>query len=63
MTLQPNDDFYAQGHESEPKAAVDLGFKTAADHEIEDLVHSWKRVTDPKLRKIALGLIRSMASP
>ena len=32
------------------------------DTELEDLIHSWKRVTDPKLRRIALDLIRSMAS-
>jgi hypothetical protein len=34
----------------------------SGDLELEDLVFSWRRVTDPKLRKIALDLIRSMAS-
>ena len=34
----------------------------AGDRELEDLIFSWRRVTDPKLRKIALDLIRSMAS-
>ena len=34
----------------------------SGDLELEDLIFSWRRVTDPKLRKIALDLIRSMAS-
>lgn len=32
------------------------------DRELEDLVFSWRRITDPKLRMIALGVNRSMAS-
>lgn len=31
------------------------------DEELDDLIFSWRRVTDPKMRKIALGVIRSMA--
>jgi hypothetical protein len=38
------------------------GSAYSGDLELEDLVFSWRRVTDPKLRKIALDLIRSMAS-
>jgi hypothetical protein len=34
----------------------------SGDLELEDLIFSWRRVTDPRLRKIALDLIRSMAS-
>lgn len=29
--------------------------------ELEDLIFSWRRLTDPRLRKIALNVIRSMA--
>lgn len=32
------------------------------DRELEDVIFSWRRVSDPKLRKIALELLRSMAS-
>jgi len=32
------------------------------DQELEDLIFSWRRVTDPKLRRIALELVRSMVS-
>ncbi len=30
--------------------------------EIEDLIHSWRRIADPALRQIALNVIRAMAS-
>lgn len=36
--------------------------RNPADPELEDLIFSWRRVTDPKLRKIALQIVRSMAS-
>jgi hypothetical protein len=32
------------------------------DRELDDLIFSWRRVSDPKLRRIALELLRSMAS-
>lgn len=46
-----------------PKPAVALARTIPAfdDEELEDLIFSWRRVTDPKMRKIALGVIRSMA--
>ena len=34
----------------------------AGDQELDDLVFSWQRLTEPKLRKIALEVIRSMAA-
>ena len=34
----------------------------AADRDLEDLIFSWRRLSDPKLRKIALQVIRSLAS-
>lgn len=61
MPLQAHDTAFEGEKDSEPRSVV-LGFKSAADRELEDLIYSWKRVTDPKLRKIALDLIRSMAS-
>lgn len=36
--------------------------ETFEDRELEDLIFSWRRVADPKLRRIALNLVRSMAS-
>lgn len=33
-----------------------------ADPELEDLIFSWRRVTDPRLRKVALQVVRSLAS-
>lgn len=33
----------------------------AVDPEFEDLLYSWRRITDPKSRKIALDIIRAMA--
>jgi hypothetical protein len=30
------------------------------DTELDDLIHSWRRVTDPKMRRLVLTLIRSM---
>jgi hypothetical protein len=32
------------------------------DRELEDLIFSWRRVSDPNLRRIALKVVRSMAS-
>jgi hypothetical protein len=34
----------------------------SGDRELEDLIFSWRRVSDPNLRRIALDLVRSMAS-
>jgi hypothetical protein len=31
------------------------------DEQLEDLVHSWRRLTDPKLKKLAIQIIQSMA--
>lgn len=44
------------GRESAPALVI------SGDPELEDLIFSWRRVTDPKLRKIALQIVRSMAS-
>lgn len=33
----------------------------SGDPELEDLIFSWRRVTDPRLRRIALQVVRSMA--
>lgn len=33
----------------------------ALDPEMEDLIYSWRRIADPALRRIALGVIRAMA--
>ena len=33
----------------------------SGDPELEDLIFSWRRVTDPKMRRIALQVVRSMA--
>lgn len=35
---------------------------SAGDKELDDLIFSWQRLTDPKLRNIALQVIRSMAA-
>lgn len=35
---------------------------STGDKELDDLFFSWQRLTDPKLRKIALQVIRSMAA-
>lgn len=32
------------------------------DHELDDLIFSWQRLSDPKLRKLAITIIRSMAA-
>lgn len=34
----------------------------SGDPELEDLIFSWRRVTDPRMRSIALQVVRSMAS-
>ena len=34
----------------------------SAEPELVDLIFSWRRVYDPNMRRIALELIRSMAS-
>lgn len=34
----------------------------APGSEVEDLIHSWRRITDPRHRQIALGVIRAMAT-
>lgn len=51
------------GRSEETNGSVVVDFRRSVDNELDDLIYSWKRVTDPKLRKIALDLIRSMASP
>ena len=48
-----------QPYQSAPLA---LETMSVGDVELEDLIYSWQRVSDPKLRKVALQLIRSMAS-
>jgi len=30
--------------------------------EMDDLIHSWRRIADPGLRRIALDVIRAMAT-
>lgn len=45
----------------EPAVALARTVSGFDDEELEDLIFSWRRVTDPKMRKIALGVIRSMA--
>lgn len=32
------------------------------DDQLDDLIYSWRRLTDPKLRKLALQIIQSMAA-
>ena len=61
MTLIADRTFVEAGHPTGPSSIV-VGFKFVVDYELDDLIHSWKRVTDPKMRKIALELIRSMAA-
>jgi hypothetical protein len=34
----------------------------SGDPELEDLIFSWRRVTDPRMRRIALQVVRSMES-
>ena len=34
----------------------------SGDRELEDLIFSWRRLSDPHLRKIALKVVQSMAS-
>lgn len=46
----------------EPKAPPRQESVGSGDQELDDLIFSWQRVSDPKLRKIALALIRSMTS-
>lgn len=36
--------------------------RKAEDHELDDLIFSWQRLSDPKLRKLAITIIRSMAA-
>ncbi|WP_426039969.1 hypothetical protein [Brevundimonas sp. DC300-4] len=30
------------------------------DEQLDDLVHSWRRLTDPRLKKLAIQIIQSM---
>lgn len=43
-------------------APLALEAASFGDRELDDLIFSWRRVSDPKLRRIALELLRSMAS-
>ena len=47
-----------------PRSSVPLAHEVMnpGDSELEDLIFCWRRVSDPKSRRIALQLIRSMAS-
>lgn len=67
------DDISMNGHASgavrpesdeliEPNAPAAHVIQSAGDEELDDLFFSWQRLTDPKLRKIALQVIRSMAA-
>lgn len=33
-----------------------------ADEQLDDLIYSWRRLNDPKLRTLAVQIIRSMAA-
>jgi len=44
-----------------PNEATAQEVETFEDRELEDLIFCWRRVADPKLRRIALNLVRSMA--
>lgn len=45
----------------ESSAPSSQGFVKPEDGELEDLIFSWRRLRDPRLRKIALNVVRSMA--
>ncbi len=62
MTLANEAAPYDHSHDREEESPVVLDFKTSTDRELDDLLYSWKRVTDPRLRRIALDMIRSMAT-
>lgn len=34
--------------------------RPVADHDLEDLIHSWERLGDPALRRLAVRLIRTL---
>ena len=34
--------------------------RSAADRDLEDLIHSWERLEDPALRRLAVRLIRTL---
>lgn len=34
----------------------------AADDQLDDLIFSWRRLTDPKLRKLAIQIIQAMGA-
>ena len=61
MSNQPNSE-----QRPPEELSVTVSWFTSAndpyDRELEYLVFSWRRITDPKLRMIALGVNRSMAS-
>lgn len=38
------------------------GPETSEDEQLDDLMFSWRRLTDPRLRKLAIQIIRSMAA-
>jgi len=50
------------GHRPGSSAPLAHDIMNLGDQELEDLIFSWRRVTDPKLRRIALELVRSMVS-
>lgn len=48
-------------HRDQRQAARSAGGPASSD--LDDLIFSWRRIEDPKLRHIALNVIRSMSSP
>lgn len=50
------------GHPLGSSAPLAHEIMNLGDRELEDLIFSWQRVSDPTLRRIALELVRSMAS-
>ena len=50
------------GDESGSEARLAHEIMNSGDRELEDLIFSWRRLSDPHLRKIALKVFRSMAS-
>ena len=43
----------------EPESASFLA-RSVADPDLEDLIHSWERLEDPALRRLAVRLIRAL---
>lgn len=34
----------------------------ARDRDLEDLIHAWKRLGNPRLKRLAIGLVRTLGA-